>query len=110
MGLVAPQHVGSSRTGDRTLSPALAGGFFTAEPPGKPHLLSFFLFFFFFDSYLFIWLHQVLVTSVGSWVCHAGSFVAALGLSSGLSCSMARGIEVPQPELNLRPLHHKTDS
>ena len=30
--LVAPQHVGSSQT----MSPALAGGFFTTEPPGKP--------------------------------------------------------------------------
>ena len=39
-------------------------------------------FFFFFDNYLFIWLHQVLVAAVGSWVCHAGSFVAAMGLSS----------------------------
>ena len=42
MGLVALQHVGSSWTRDRTCdqpgieSPALAGGFFTAEPPGKP--------------------------------------------------------------------------
>ena len=35
MGLVAPQHVGSSWTRDWTLSPTLAGGFFTTEPPGK---------------------------------------------------------------------------
>ena len=40
------------------------------------------LFFFLFDNYLFIWLRQVLVVAVGSWVCHSGSFVAALGLSS----------------------------
>ena len=34
-GLVAPQHVGSSWTRDRTMSRTLAGGFFTTEPPGK---------------------------------------------------------------------------
>ena len=34
--LAAPRHVGSSRTRDRTMSPALAGGFFSTEPPGKP--------------------------------------------------------------------------
>jgi len=37
MGLVAAQHVGSSWTkGIEPVSPALAGGFFTTEPPGKP--------------------------------------------------------------------------
>ena len=37
MGLVAAQHVGSSWTkGIKPVSPALAGGFFTTEPPGKP--------------------------------------------------------------------------
>ena len=35
MGLVAPWHVGSSRTRDRTCVPALAGGFLTTAPPGK---------------------------------------------------------------------------
>ena len=40
MGLVAPRHVGSSRTrGDLPMSPALAGGFLTTEPPGKPHCM-----------------------------------------------------------------------
>ena len=34
-GLVAPGHVESSRTRDRTLIPALAGGFLTTRPPGK---------------------------------------------------------------------------
>jgi len=34
MGLVAPWLVGSSWT--RDVSPALAGKFFTTEPPGKP--------------------------------------------------------------------------
>ena len=33
-----PSSRGSSRSRDRTPSPALAGGFFTTEPPGKPHL------------------------------------------------------------------------
>ena len=32
LGLIALWHVGSSRS----VSPALAGGFFTTEPPGKP--------------------------------------------------------------------------
>ena len=35
-GLVAPRHVGSSWIRDRTLSPVLAGEFFTTESPGKP--------------------------------------------------------------------------
>ena len=35
MGLVAPWHVGSSWIRHRPVSPALAGGFFTTEPPGK---------------------------------------------------------------------------
>ena len=35
MGSVAPWHVGSSWIGHRPVSPALAGGFFTTEPPGK---------------------------------------------------------------------------
>ena len=33
-GLVAPRHVGSSQI--EPMSPALAGGFFATEPPGKP--------------------------------------------------------------------------
>jgi len=33
-----PSSRGSSRSRDRTPSPALAGGFFTTEPPGKPQL------------------------------------------------------------------------
>ena len=38
MGLVALQHVESSQIRDRThVSPALAGGFFTTEPPGKTY-------------------------------------------------------------------------
>ena len=38
MGLAALWHVGSSWTRDCTVSPALAGRFFTTEPPGKtPH-------------------------------------------------------------------------
>ena len=37
MGLVAAWHVGSSRIRDQTMSPVLAGGFFTTEPLGKPH-------------------------------------------------------------------------
>ena len=44
MGLVALQCVGFARSGIEPVSPALAGGFFTIEPPGKP------LFFFFFDN------------------------------------------------------------
>ena len=39
MGLVAPRHVGSSQIRDQTHSPALAGRFFTAEPPGEPLLV-----------------------------------------------------------------------
>ena len=35
-GLAALQHAGSSGTRIKPLSPALAGGFFTTEPPGTP--------------------------------------------------------------------------
>ena len=36
-GLVAPEHVEHlPRSGIEPMSPALAGGFFTTEPPGKP--------------------------------------------------------------------------
>ena len=39
MGLVAPWLVGSSRTRLEPISPALASGFSTTAPPGKPALL-----------------------------------------------------------------------
>ena len=35
-GLAALRHMGSSGIRDGAMSPALAGGFFTTEPPGKP--------------------------------------------------------------------------
>ena len=35
-GLVALRYMGSSGIRDGAMSPALAGGFFTTEPPGKP--------------------------------------------------------------------------
>ena len=35
MGLAAPWHVGSSRSRIKPMSPGLADGFFTTEPPGK---------------------------------------------------------------------------
>ena len=34
-GLPVPRHAGSSWTRDQTCVPALVGGFFTTEPPGK---------------------------------------------------------------------------
>ena len=40
-GLVALQHVGSSRTRAQTRAPALAGGFLTTAPPRKPLYSSF---------------------------------------------------------------------
>ena len=52
MGLVAPQHMQSSQSSDRThvsYIGTLGGGFFTTESPGKPHS-SFFFFMF--------WLHH----------------------------------------------------
>ena len=39
MGLVAPRPVGSFWI--KPMSPVLAGGFFTTEPPGKPELVFF---------------------------------------------------------------------
>ena len=41
MGLAALWHVESSWTGIKPESPALAGGFFTTEPLGKPQLMLF---------------------------------------------------------------------
>ena len=38
MGLVAPWLAGSSWARDETVSPALAGAFFTTGPPGKPYI------------------------------------------------------------------------
>ena len=35
-GLLVLRHVGSSGSGIKPMSPALACGFFTTEPPGKP--------------------------------------------------------------------------
>ena len=34
-GFAAPGHVGSSRTRDQSMSPALAGSFYTTGPPEK---------------------------------------------------------------------------
>ena len=39
-GLAAPQHVGSSPSRDRSMSPALAGGFSTTEPTAKSNVAS----------------------------------------------------------------------
>ena len=58
-GLIAPWHVGSSRTRDHPMSPSLAGRFFTTESPRKPLNL----FFFFINS--LIWLWWVLVVACG---------------------------------------------
>ena len=41
MGLVALQHVGSSRTRAKSVSPVLVGRFLTTVPPGKPSTLLF---------------------------------------------------------------------
>ena len=38
-GLVTPQHVGSTLTGIKPMSPVLAGGFLTTGPPGKLYQL-----------------------------------------------------------------------
>ena len=41
VSLVALRNVGSSWTGIEPVSPALAGRFFTTEPPGKPYQCTF---------------------------------------------------------------------
>ena len=77
---------------------ALAGGFLTTVHQGSP---------FFFNFYLFIWLRRALIaahgifvvahgllSSCGTWALeHAGSVVAA----HGLSCPTLCGILVPRP-------------
>ena len=63
-GLLAPRHAISSQVRDQTVSPALAGGFLSTEPPGKSleaTLDSFFklyscLFFFFLNLQTFHYL------------------------------------------------------
>ena len=40
-GWVTPQHMGSPRSGIKPVSPALAGWFFTTEPPEKPYSIYF---------------------------------------------------------------------
>ena len=47
MGLVTPLHVDLPGLGVKLMFLALAGRFFSTEPPGKPHDCFFFLFFFF---------------------------------------------------------------
>ena len=71
--------------------------------------------------YLFIWLHQILVSTCGILHCntwdlslwHKGAVVMTNRLSScsprGLSCPVAGRILVPQPGVNPRPLHCKVD-
>ena len=80
MGLAAPQHVGSSRTRDRTVSPALAGGFF------------FFLMFFFklINLFIYFWLCWVFVSVRGL------SLVAASG---GHPSSRCAGLSLSRPLL-----------
>ena len=41
MGLVTPRQWDLPRLGIKPVSPALAGGFFTTEPPGKPLIFSY---------------------------------------------------------------------
>ena len=71
------------------VSPALAGGFLTTVPPGKPSKL-FFVFCFFLKFYLFIYL----------WVCwvfisvRGLSLVAASGGHSSLRCA---GLSLSRP-------------
>ena len=44
--------------GIEPMSPALAGGFFTAEPPGKPSLITYFVskYFEHFENLTLVWL------------------------------------------------------
>ena len=41
LGLSCPQHVGSSQTRDKSVSPALASGFLTTGPPGSVSVCTF---------------------------------------------------------------------
>ena len=102
--LVTPWHVGSSWIKDRTLSPAVAGRFFTTEPPRRPIVLLLF-----FNIYLLIcfWLCWVLVVAcriftavcehLSSYGAQAPECMGSVLASSGLSCPLACGILVPQP-------------
>ena len=67
-------------------------------------------FFFFFNIYLFIWLHRVLVAARGVLVAARGILVAACGI---FSCGMWDlvpwpGIKPGPPELGARSLSHWT--
>ena len=105
------------RSGLEPVSPALAGGFLTSAPPGKPPA-----FLKNINFFIYVWLHWVLVAACEIFVVaggllsscgarapeHVGSIVTACGLSSCrelgsvvvacvLSCPAACGILVPQP-------------
>ena len=54
----------------------------TVSPPGLRRPISWHTCTLFFFKHLFIWLHWVLLQHVGSSLCHAGSFLAVLRLSS----------------------------
>ena len=79
-GLTFPSPGDLPNQGIKLTSPALAGGFFTTEPPGKPT-------FYFYYYYVF--------GCTESPCAAQASLFAALWLS----CPKARGILVPPPEM-----------
>ena len=71
-GLPCPLPGDLPHPGIKTVSPALAGGFFTNEPYGNTlgTVLNGFFFFFFLSIYLFwIWLHWVFAVTCGIFSC-----------------------------------------
>ena len=57
-GLPFPSPGDLPNPGIEPMSPALAGGFFSAEPPGKPSLITYFLskYFEHFENLTLVWL------------------------------------------------------
>ena len=87
------------RPGIKPVSPALAGGFLTTAPPGKPYFL-FFKIFIYLYKYVCM-LHRVSVVACGLLVAACGLLVAARGLL--LSCGMHAGSSSPTRDRTRAP-------
>ena len=79
------------RSGIEPVFPALAGGFFTTEPPGKPHV--FILHFWLCPGFTAMHRSFSVMECELLWLWGAGSAVAV----HGLSCPAACRIFAPQP-------------
>ena len=88
MGLVVPGMTDLPGPGNELVSPALAGGFFTTEPPGKPHLLQFSS----VQSLSFVWLFATPWTAARQ---------ASLSITNSRSLLKLKSVELVMPSNHL---------